>query len=85
MKVTITDEGDRTVGIRPTTVTIDLPWTNLSDEDRDDLRVHLREFWSCYLDMTTLQIYFDDECPDCGHVKEGNDCTNPNCINACTS
>lgn len=94
MKIYIETQGDRSVGIFPDFVEIsmnrDLP---KKEDEREETRKQLVDFWNDFLDNGRITVRFEDECPDCGKrtiengltvgvgcYKKVWGCYNPNCI-----
>lgn len=90
MKIYISDQGDRGVGISSNEMTVDLNWDIDSDiknsdynvQDRDVLRKSFLEFAKDVLDFCNgrVDVVFGDECPDCLKVLVDDKCHNENCI-----
>lgn len=81
MKITLESQGDRSVGIWPTTITIDWPQVDLDGEERKALREGLEEFWLGWLDGTPVGARFEDECPCCGATGYANNkCSSRSCV-----
>lgn len=85
MKIYITDFGDNSVGIPPSTAIIDLPYGNPDEHyghSRNALRKEVKKFFEKTLYWELVSVVFSDECPDCGTVRgEGcSTCPNKNCI-----
>lgn len=87
MKVHINDSGDRSVGIWPTEITIEvnlvLPHTT---KEREDMR---EEFYQAGFILgcnqswgkkESISVTFEDECPDCHSILVEGKCKNKNCM-----
>lgn len=64
----IYSHGDRSVGIPSEMVKVEFPMRNassLSDYERKEIREHITDFFREFLDDGYLDVWFDDECPDC--------------------
>lgn len=92
MKIFINDQGDRTVGINPYYLTIDISEFDIKDEtfnyedNREKFRKLIREVGE-FLGMerawgreNSINVVFEDECPDCFCILKDNKCINKNCI-----
>lgn len=88
--------GDRSVGIFPTTATLDLgfEWLEENRRDREILRQLVQTFFvdNDLFGEARVGVRFMDECPDCGSrmvqsvfskSKPSWYCRNRNCIRAC--
>lgn len=65
MKIFITTEGDRSVGVDPVKITID----GMPDPiDREEERRLFHAWFGTYLDDMSCGVRFEDECIDCGRV-----------------
>jgi len=84
MKIYIIDSGERSVGIFPATITIDTPFC-AEDFDtliREDIRETLVDtFIELFQLVGNVNIYFEDEYPDCLKPLKNKKCLNKNCIN----
>lgn len=80
MKIFITSTGDTSVGISSGDATIETYDILEKDDDRrQPLREALATAFTAFWD-DPAQVWFEDECPDCGlAVKEG-ECTNKDCV-----
>jgi len=80
MKVYIEDQGDRSVGIQPVQITVEFPEGFV--QDREQMRIDLREFGETQLDAHHVSVWYDDECFDCGQTldPETKKCVNYRCI-----
>lgn len=72
MKIFIEAAGDRSVGLNPCGVTIDLgdwcdtAWVN--EGNRQATRESLAAWWQEYLDNGAVTVTFEDECGSCGRL-----------------
>ena len=88
MKVYISDRGDRSVGINPTEICIDINWVLPKEsKQREEMR---EEFYQAGLALgceqswgkkESINVTFEDECPDCLTILVDGKCKNKNCIN----
>ena len=78
MEIYVEDRGDRSVGINPNRMKIELNWDYPKDKkEREELREIFRKFALEYLDFCPDWPYrketgamFGDECFDCGSIFE---------------
>ena len=76
MKVSIYTHGDPQVNIGGQEANIDMPYFEfLDEEDRQNIRENLGEFFAEFFDDRSAYVVFGDECPDCG----GRDEKHANC------
>jgi len=94
MKIFINTPGDRSVGIWGDTIDIDMsqdyPHDELDKGCREAMRKSLSEFFTDFCDNGKAQVFFGDECQECGKVMEllpgllGQDnhfyCMNEHCL-----
>lgn len=93
MKIYIETRGDTSVGIFPDFVEISMNRELPEDDEREEIRKQLVDFWNDFLDNGRITVRFEDECPDCGKkmpyttLKEGIgcykevwECSDPHCI-----
>ncbi len=82
MKIHISDQGDRDVGINPNEMTIDLNWYIETKQDRKGLRKTFEDFARDVLDFCNgrIDVVFDDECPDCLTIMKDDKCVSKGCI-----
>ena len=82
MKIHISDQGDRSVGISPNEMTVDLNWVMQYEQDREELRKTFLEFARDVLDFCNgrIDVVFGDECPDCLSIMEYEKCVCKDCI-----
>lgn len=79
----ISVRGDPSVGIPHGNINVDFgDFTNYNDlfdaydGGREQFRKGLKDWAEIWFDKSSVQ--FGDECPDCGHLIQGN-CTNNHC------
>jgi hypothetical protein len=78
--LTITDAGDRSVGIKPGQTFVRLPYKIGGDDERASVRRHMKETFGEYHQLP-VGVRFNDECPDCGAIGYlFNVCGNANCM-----
>lgn len=81
MKVHVETVGDRSVGINPTTVTIEVSWDNADTDERAYLKRQATEFARELTSERIRYCYLDDECPECGSQKDTTGkCSNDRCV-----
>jgi hypothetical protein len=69
MRLTISDSGDRSVGIWPNVMEIEWNTGYPDDVTREDDKRMFAKFAREYLDFNnSTDVVFDDECVECGRV-----------------
>ena len=87
MKVYISDRGDRSVGISPSEIEVNINWVLPNDRKaRESMR---EEFYSVGQQLgceqswgqkDSINVTFEDECPDCHSILVKDKCKNKRCI-----